>query len=176
MEWNLKGVYKTISTSHLPEMKMLLLNGIQQAMGRYPNSGYLTYQSHVENIYLKSDQLAGMPDWKGAGNRYKENPVGHWQEQNHFPQRPHNKLCNRQLKIFLPTVTVIFIQNDRGRSISWVNGILTFSKRSVCFFREQKTKRIQSECERPKFPCHHQQPGICKIWKPVIWRRKHKRF
>jgi len=32
-----KGVYKTISTSHLPEMKMLLLNGIQQAMGRYPN-------------------------------------------------------------------------------------------------------------------------------------------
>src|SRR5882724_11663991 len=61
-----KGVYKTISTSHLPEMKMLLLNGIQQAMGRYPNSGYLTYQSHVENIYLKSDQLAGMPDWKGA--------------------------------------------------------------------------------------------------------------
>ncbi len=45
---------------------MVTVNGVQQAIGRYPNSGYLKIESHsgVRSIYDKS--LAGMPNWKGA--------------------------------------------------------------------------------------------------------------
>jgi parallel beta-helix repeat protein len=49
-----KGIYKAASPSRLPEMNMLVVNGRQQPMGRYPNTGYLPCQSHA------------LPDWKGA--------------------------------------------------------------------------------------------------------------
>ncbi|GGB20191.1 hypothetical protein GCM10011511_49910 [Puia dinghuensis] len=52
---------------------MLVLNGFQQPMGRYPNSGYLIYRSHVGITSIKSDQLAAMPDWRGAGIVIRKN-------------------------------------------------------------------------------------------------------
>lgn len=67
------GIWKAVSGSHLPEMKMLVLDGVQQPMGRYPNAGYLIYRSHTGNTSIKSDQLAAMPDWKGAAVVIRKN-------------------------------------------------------------------------------------------------------
>lgn len=44
----------------------LTINGNQQAMGRYPNKGYLTYESHYANTSITDNQLTGGTDWTGA--------------------------------------------------------------------------------------------------------------
>lgn len=44
----------------------LTINGNQQAMGRYPNKGYLTYQSHTGNTSITDNQLTNATDWTGA--------------------------------------------------------------------------------------------------------------
>ena len=44
----------------------LIINNKQQAMGRYPNQGYLTYQSHTANTSITGNQLASSVNWTGA--------------------------------------------------------------------------------------------------------------
>lgn len=57
------GLYETTcSTAGLN----LLLNGTQQPLGRYPNSGYLTYQSHQLNASITTVPSANRLNWTGA--------------------------------------------------------------------------------------------------------------
>ncbi|HXB07441.1 MAG TPA: right-handed parallel beta-helix repeat-containing protein [Puia sp.] len=67
------GIWKGVASSPLPEMRMLVLNGVQQPMGRYPNAGYLSYSSHVGNTAIKCDPSTAMPDWRGAGIVIRKN-------------------------------------------------------------------------------------------------------
>jgi parallel beta-helix repeat protein len=51
--------------STLPTCNMVVINGTEYAMGRFPNTGYLTYRSHTKNIAITTD-LTGIPNWTGA--------------------------------------------------------------------------------------------------------------
>jgi len=35
-------------------------------MGRYPNTGYLTYESHVTNTSITDNELSSLPNWTGG--------------------------------------------------------------------------------------------------------------
>jgi hypothetical protein len=61
----------TTAVSTLTTCNMVAVNGINTAMGRYPNantanSGYLTFQSHSGNTSITSSSLTGTTDWTGA--------------------------------------------------------------------------------------------------------------
>ena len=56
----------TLAVSTLNDMNMVVINGVNTAMGRFPNTGYLTYQSHVSNTSITSNSLSGTPNWRGA--------------------------------------------------------------------------------------------------------------
>ena len=45
---------------------MVVINGVNTAMGRYPNTGFLTYQSHSGTTSITSSSLSGSPNWTGA--------------------------------------------------------------------------------------------------------------
>ena len=47
-------------------VNMVTIGDTAQAMGRYPNSGYLKIQSHTDNTAITDPGLAGGPDWTGA--------------------------------------------------------------------------------------------------------------
>jgi len=53
------------SVSTLSTCNSVLVNGVNTPMGRYPNSGYLTYESCSGNTSITSNSLSGM-DWTGA--------------------------------------------------------------------------------------------------------------
>ncbi|EHQ28714.1 right-handed parallel beta-helix repeat-containing protein [Mucilaginibacter paludis] len=57
------GVYESDCST---EGITLILNGIQQRIGRYPNAGYLSYESHVNNSSITDDQLTASTNWVGA--------------------------------------------------------------------------------------------------------------
>ncbi len=54
------------AVSSLSTCNMVVINGVNTAMGRYPNSGYLTYQSFSGNSSITSSSLTGSPDSTGA--------------------------------------------------------------------------------------------------------------
>ena len=56
----------TSSVSSLSATNMVVINGVNTAMGRYPNSGYLTYQSFSGTTSITSSSLSGSPNWTGA--------------------------------------------------------------------------------------------------------------
>jgi len=56
----------TNAVSALSKCNMVVINGVNTAMGRYPNSGYLTYQSYSGTNSITSSSLTGTPDWTGA--------------------------------------------------------------------------------------------------------------
>lgn len=61
----------TTPVSTLNSVNMVAINGVNTAMGRYPNTdtangGYLTYQSHSAKKSITSSSLTGSPDWTGA--------------------------------------------------------------------------------------------------------------
>ncbi|WP_345950876.1 right-handed parallel beta-helix repeat-containing protein [Mucilaginibacter sp. PAMB04274] len=45
---------------------LLLVNGAQKPMGRYPNAGYLSYESHQANSSITDKELADDINWTGA--------------------------------------------------------------------------------------------------------------
>jgi parallel beta-helix repeat protein len=47
-------------------VNMVTVENVAQPMGRYPNSGYLTIQSHSGNNSITDPSLAGGTDWTGA--------------------------------------------------------------------------------------------------------------
>jgi hypothetical protein len=57
----------TSAVSTLNDLNLVVINGVNTAMGRYPNSGYLTYQGHVSNTQIISTSLnAANTNWTGA--------------------------------------------------------------------------------------------------------------
>lgn len=54
---------------------VVIINGVLQRIGRYPNTGYLKYQSYSGNNSITSNQLSGVPDWTGAEIVVRKN---HW--------------------------------------------------------------------------------------------------
>ena len=61
----------TSAVSTLATCNLVSINGVNTAMGRYPNAnagngGYLTFQSHVAHTSITSSSLTGTPDWTGA--------------------------------------------------------------------------------------------------------------
>jgi parallel beta-helix repeat protein len=61
----------TYSVSGLSTCNMVVINGVNTAMGRFPNSnatngGYLTFQSHSGKSSITSSSLSGTPNWTGA--------------------------------------------------------------------------------------------------------------
>ncbi len=56
----------TDAVSTLPTCNMVVINGVNTAMGRWPNSGYLTFQSHSGKTSITSSSLTGIPNWTGA--------------------------------------------------------------------------------------------------------------
>lgn len=61
----------TNSVSSQPTLDMVTINGVNTAMGRFPNSstrdqGYLTYQKHNSTTSITSSGLSGTLDWTGA--------------------------------------------------------------------------------------------------------------
>jgi len=56
----------TNAVSSLSSTSMVVINGVNTPMGRYPNSGWLTYQSLVGKTSITSSSLSGSPNWTGA--------------------------------------------------------------------------------------------------------------
>ena len=56
----------TSSVSTLSTCNMVVINGVNTPMGRYPNSGYLTYQSHSGTTSITCSSLSGTTNWTGA--------------------------------------------------------------------------------------------------------------
>jgi hypothetical protein len=56
----------TNTVSALSSVNMVLINGVNTPMGRYPNTGYLTLNSHATHTSVTSSSLTGSPNWTGA--------------------------------------------------------------------------------------------------------------
>ena len=66
------GIYsKSISTSILTNM--VTIDGKQVGMGRYPDTGFLTYESAATNKSITDNELGASPDWTGAGIAIRKN-------------------------------------------------------------------------------------------------------
>lgn len=59
--WESTSAISTLSTCNL-----VLINGSVAQLGREPNSGYLTFQSHSGSTSITSSSLTGTPNWTGA--------------------------------------------------------------------------------------------------------------
>jgi parallel beta-helix repeat protein len=65
------GIYESADVVTGTGAKMVILNGVQQEMGRYPNSdaankGYLTIESHSGTTSITDSHLSSSPNWTGA--------------------------------------------------------------------------------------------------------------
>ena len=61
------NIWESTSTvSGLSTANMVVINGVNTAMGRYPNTGYLPYQSFSGTTSITSSSLSGSPNWTGA--------------------------------------------------------------------------------------------------------------
>lgn len=61
---NGSGIYYT--TVDMTRLNMVTLNGVVKAMGRYPDNGWLNYESNSGNTSITDNQLTGTPNWTGA--------------------------------------------------------------------------------------------------------------
>lgn len=60
------GLYQSKCASCKVTDNLLTLNGVSQAIGRYPNSGYLSYESYAGTNSITDKQLTKTPNWTGA--------------------------------------------------------------------------------------------------------------
>jgi len=56
----------TNAVSTLMTCNMVAIDGVNTPMGRYPNSGYLAFQSHNGKTSITSSELSGTPNWQGG--------------------------------------------------------------------------------------------------------------
>ena len=56
----------TSPISSLSSVSIVIVNGVNTAMGRYPNTGYFISQSHSGNSSITSSSLTGSTNWTGA--------------------------------------------------------------------------------------------------------------
>jgi hypothetical protein len=105
----------TGTVSSQPTVDMVTINGVNTAMGRYPNlatanQGYLTYQSHSGSTSITSSSLTGTPDWTGAEVVLKTNL---WTETKKTITSQSGGTLNFSATSTVPTNDYgFFIQND----------------------------------------------------------------
>ena len=56
----------TNAVSALNDMNCVVINNVNTAMGRFPNTGYFTTDTHVGTTSITSSSLSGTPNWTGA--------------------------------------------------------------------------------------------------------------
>ncbi len=56
----------TNAISNLPTLNIVLVNGVNTPIGRYPNSGFFSFQSHSGASSITSSSLSGSTNWTGA--------------------------------------------------------------------------------------------------------------
>lgn len=59
-----ENIYYT--SLEVSSLNLVIVNGIVEGMGRYPNSKYLKYETHIKNESITDDQLKEFPSWTGA--------------------------------------------------------------------------------------------------------------
>ncbi|MEO6906540.1 MAG: hypothetical protein ABI210_01490, partial [Abditibacteriaceae bacterium] len=64
--WTLLSGNIYYASLDVPSLNMVTVDDVVKAMGRYPNSGYLSYENHTENTSITDNQLTATPDWTGA--------------------------------------------------------------------------------------------------------------
>ncbi|NVO04323.1 MAG: right-handed parallel beta-helix repeat-containing protein, partial [Bacteroidetes bacterium] len=67
------SIYSGVITSE-SQSNMVTVDGSQQGIGRYPNTGYLTYESSSGTASITDNQLAASPVWTGAEVVIRKNP------------------------------------------------------------------------------------------------------
>lgn len=60
------NIYYASIPTPITSLNMVTIDGQVKGMGRYPNTGYLPYQSHTNNTSITSSSLTGTPNWTGA--------------------------------------------------------------------------------------------------------------
>jgi parallel beta-helix repeat protein len=65
------GIWESSNSALATTLNTVVLNGVPQELGRYPNSnaankGYLTLESHTNNTSITDNQLPASPNWTGA--------------------------------------------------------------------------------------------------------------
>ncbi|HYQ57716.1 MAG TPA: right-handed parallel beta-helix repeat-containing protein [Draconibacterium sp.] len=68
------GIYKS-NVTNVSQLNLVLLNNKPVEMGRYPNSGYLTFESHSGKTTIIDNDLGSQPNWTGAVAVIRTN---HW--------------------------------------------------------------------------------------------------
>lgn len=68
------GIYESPYPSGKPADNMVIMNGVPKAVGRFPNSGYLSYESSSTNS-ITDKELLSSPNWTGAEIVVRKN---HW--------------------------------------------------------------------------------------------------
>jgi parallel beta-helix repeat protein len=58
------GIY--YATLDVPRLNIVTLDGVVKGMGRFPENGYMNYESHNSKVSITDNQLAGSPNWTGA--------------------------------------------------------------------------------------------------------------
>ena len=59
------GIYSKAVTAQSDTTNIVTVNGVNTAMGRWPNTGYMTYESHSGDASITDNQLTGTPNWTG---------------------------------------------------------------------------------------------------------------
>ncbi len=97
--------------SPLSTCNMVVINGVNTPMGRYPNSGYLIFQNFSGNTSITSSSLTGSPNWTGAEVVIKKN---RWiLDRNKITSQSGGTLTYTSGSLYNPLINYgFFIQND----------------------------------------------------------------
>ncbi|MBN9350491.1 MAG: right-handed parallel beta-helix repeat-containing protein [Chitinophagaceae bacterium] len=146
---------------------LLILNGKLKGIGRYPNTGYLTYQSYSGNNSITSDQLSGGINWVGAdivvrkrnwildrnkiisqvGNTITFNPTSSYTSTNNYgffiqnDQRTLDSLGEWYFNTGSKTMMVYFGNNQPGNysiQTSTIDTLIYVGKQSYIVFENLK--------------------------------------
>jgi uncharacterized protein YjdB len=60
------GIFQCAAAACSPKVNMVTVNGTQKALGRYPNTGYLSFENSVDTTSITDNELPGTPNWTGA--------------------------------------------------------------------------------------------------------------
>lgn len=64
--WTLLNGNIYYAALNVPSLNMVTLNDVVKGMGRYPNTGYLNYERHVNNTSITDNELISEPNWTDA--------------------------------------------------------------------------------------------------------------
>ena len=60
------GIYSKVISCESATTNIVTVNGVNTAMGRWPNTGYMTYEAFVGHTSITDKQLTNSPNWTGA--------------------------------------------------------------------------------------------------------------